>query len=158
MHSHFLRANPFLNYTIIVAEQVKRELFNRGQLMNAGFVVGKMRHNCTYFVFHDVDHLPLSFENTYANIAAVNQIPYRLSSGASQYDYKLAYENQVGGAIMFTREQFEAINGFTNLMYGWGKEDDNLIDRIKAEFGSVGQAVGPVGHYYSGARAQHPRH
>jgi hypothetical protein len=40
------------------------------------------------------------------------------------------YPDFLGGAIEFSRNAFERINGFPNHIYGWGGEDDALAFRI----------------------------
>lgn len=70
MHSVFKRQE--LNYSIYVIEQINNDQFNKGILMNAGFLeifekrsnisknlLGDYTYNC--FVFHDVDLLPTGF-------------------------------------------------------------------------------------------------
>ena len=34
-----------------------------------------------------------------------------------------------GGVTAFTAEQFKNANGFSNLFYGWGGEDDDIYNR-----------------------------
>ena len=31
----------------------------------------------------------------------------------------------------FTKEQFQAVNGYGNKFWGWGREDDNMRERLK---------------------------
>ena len=44
--------------------------------------------------------------------------------------FRLPYFEYVGGVISFTPKQFQAINGFSNVFFGWGGEDDNLRRRF----------------------------
>ena len=36
-----------------------------------------------------------------------------------------------GGAVLFKPDEFERVNGFSNLYYGWGAEDDDMSRRYK---------------------------
>ena len=56
--------------------------------------------------------------------------------GRVVYDYhkpfllrRLRYPEFFGGAIMMTHQNIDKINGFCNILYGWGGEDDNIFLR-----------------------------
>jgi hypothetical protein len=51
--------------------------------------------------------------------------------------FRLAYEGYAGGVLTVSRDQYEAINGFSNEFWGWGGEDDDLTNRLKSRFGGV---------------------
>ena len=38
-------------------------------------------------------------------------------------------DSYLGGIISFNKEMFEEINGFPNIFWGWGGEDDAMRDR-----------------------------
>ena len=42
---------------------------------------------------------------------------------------RLPYPNLVGGAVLFTPDEFKLVNGFSNHYYGWGGEDDDMSRR-----------------------------
>jgi beta-1,4-galactosyltransferase 1 len=55
-HLHPILQRQQLSYQIFVIEQSPEELFNRGTLMNIGFVEAlKISEEFDCFVFHDVD-------------------------------------------------------------------------------------------------------
>ena len=51
--------------------------------------------------------------------------------------FRLAYEGYAGGVLTVWRDQYEAINGFSNEFWGWGGEDDDLTNRLKSGRGGV---------------------
>ena len=51
-------------------------------------------------------------------------------SSYSQSSDSFFYEDLLGGATAFTSNQFRLANGFTNTIYGWGAEDDDLASRL----------------------------
>ena len=53
-----------------------------------------------------------------------------MSSGRSTTNFRMHYPGYMGGVTGFTPKQYETINGFSNLFFGWGGEDDNLETRI----------------------------
>jgi hypothetical protein len=123
--NHLAKVNPTLDYVIIVSEQIKKGVFNKGALFNAGFLAG-VTLKCTYVVLHDVDQVPISDSNTYN----LGRTPLHMCTATSQFGYRPAYETMVGGALMMTLTDYVKVNGFSNLMDGWGLEDDDMFNRI----------------------------
>ena len=37
----------------------------------------------------------------------------------------------IGGVVMINRVQFQKINGFSNVFWGWGGEDEDALKRLK---------------------------
>ena len=53
-----------------------------------------------------------------------------MSVAVNKWKYRLQYKNYFGGVTTVSRDQFKKINGFANMFYGWGGEDDDLNHRI----------------------------
>jgi len=102
-----------IEYTIIVVEQDNASAFNRGTLCNIGFLEAK-KQKCNYVVFHDVDMLPIEVDYSYS------ENPVHLAT------HNIPFPSYFGGITLFPVETFEKINGFSNLYWGWGFEDDDL--------------------------------
>ena len=45
--------------------------------------------------------------------------------------YRLPYAEIFGGATILTPSQMKRINGFPNVFFGWGGEDDNISARLR---------------------------
>ena len=43
---------------------------------------------------------------------------------------RLAYEELVGGVLNMRTEHFQRVNGYSNLYWGWGAEDDDMAFRF----------------------------
>jgi len=116
-----------LHYRIFIIEQNDESTFNRGKLMNVGFSISKkfFPYNC--FVFHDVDLIPEDDKIDYG----CQTSPTHLSVAVDTFNYKLPYPELFGGVGMFTKADFNKINGFSNSFWLWGGEDDNLFARTK---------------------------
>jgi predicted glycosyltransferase involved in capsule biosynthesis len=120
------RQFPYLQYEIFVVEQKDDKPFNRGKIKNVGFDLTKDRFN--YFCFHDVDMLPVQANYSYPNI------PSHLAAEISQFGEwegkGLAYEYFFGGVVLFNKEDFITVNGYSNQYWGYGCEDDDLLFRV----------------------------
>ena len=57
-HMHPIFQRQQIDYRIFVIEQTPKEKFNRGLLMNIGFVEANKMDDYDCFVFHDVDLVP----------------------------------------------------------------------------------------------------
>jgi len=115
-----------IDYHIYICNQVDDKLFNRGATKN---IAAKFAFDegCDYIVWHDIDMIPergvdYSFPDKY---------PVHIATRISQMDYKLKYEEYFGGAVLFSKEQVEKTNGYSNNYWDWGMEDDDLFWRCR---------------------------
>jgi GT2 family glycosyltransferase len=53
-----------------------------------------------------------------------------MSVAINKFRYKLPYGAIFGGACALTEEQFLKVNGFSNVFFGWGGEDDDMYNRV----------------------------
>ncbi|XP_064605144.1 beta-1,4-N-acetylgalactosaminyltransferase bre-4-like isoform X2 [Liolophura sinensis] len=103
--------------------------FNRGLLMNVGFEEARLLEDYQCYIFHDVDLIPEDDRNLYT--CPDKNTPRHMSVAVSSMHYRLPYGSIFGGVSAMTKEQFLAVNGFSNLYFGWGGEDDDLSKRWK---------------------------
>ena len=92
-------------YEIIVINQDDAKQFNRGILLNIGYIYAK-KLKCDYLVFHDVDMLPIDVDYSYSDI------PLHLATNfiEDEDDKKREiFEEYFGGVTMFPIEIFEKI-------------------------------------------------
>lgn len=111
-----------LKPTIHIIAQSNRLMFNRGRLLNIGFLLAP---KSDYYCFHDVDLLPISADYSFS------QTPSHLSSRCSQYNYQVPYEGLFGGVSCINFSHFQTINGYSNQYFDWGGEDDDLLLRCQ---------------------------
>ena len=45
------------------------------------------------------------------------------------FNCRIPYKNYVGGVLAMTKAHFIAVNGYSNLYFGWGGEDDDMSRR-----------------------------
>ena len=55
--------------------------------------------------------------------------PVHIAAAVSKYSYNFPSFLTVGGVSAFTRKQIKAVNGWSNLFFGWGGEDDDMANR-----------------------------
>lgn len=124
---HPILQRQLLSYRIYVVEQYGNDTFNKGVLMNAGVREAFRDADFHCFVFHDVDLIPEDDRNMYSCPPS----PRHMSVAIDKFNYTLPYQMLVGGVFAIKREHFLKVNGFSNLYWGWGGEDDDMAYRIK---------------------------
>lgn len=103
---------------IIIVEQADEKPFNRGKLLNIGFLESERD---THYVFHDIDMLPINVD--YEPNVGVTQLA---GSNIQLRDY-------LGGVTMFDHDTFKRVGGYHN-DYFHRAEDNELrfnLHRLK---------------------------
>jgi hypothetical protein len=112
------------DYRILVVEQAPGKLFNRGKISNIGAHFAMSESD--YFCLHDIDMLPVKAD-------------YRCPSAPLRLIKKFERTWRptdtlggifFGGVLSLSKKDFLAVNGYSNDFWGWGKEDDDLFDRM----------------------------
>lgn len=122
--SDFLRAQRIFNFRIYILNQSARYRFNRGSLINVGYMIAS--NTSDYIAIHDVDLIPLNQNLSYAY---PKYGPYHLAS--PDYHPQYHFPKYFGGIVIINNQQFEQANGMSNKYYGWGLEDDEFFLRIR---------------------------
>ncbi|VDM84165.1 unnamed protein product [Strongylus vulgaris] len=115
-----------LDYSIIVVEQSANSTFNRGKLLNVGFLEAMKFYNWQCVLLHDVDLLPEDRRNLHV---CPTQNPRHMAVAVDKNNYKLNYETMFGTSSFLNIQQFRDVNGLSNRYWGWGGEDDDLYKR-----------------------------
>ncbi|KAL3885099.1 hypothetical protein ACJMK2_025197 [Sinanodonta woodiana] len=115
-------------YMIFVVEMALPTAFNKGLINNAGFTTAMMISNFSCVIFQDVDAFLMDDRNLYR----CGPDPRHYLAYSTKYgDKGLPFPELYGGVIGFTPNQFTKVNGFSNLYFGWGEEDNDLYTRVK---------------------------
>jgi hypothetical protein len=118
-----------IEHTIYLAHQCDEKLFNRGLMKNIA-AKHAFDDGCDYIVWHDIDMVP---EDESCDYSFPKDNPQHIAVSISQSDYQLKYEEYFGGAVLFSKEQVEKTNGYSNDYWDWGMEDDDLFWRCVME-------------------------
>ena len=145
---HSLLRRQKLRYRIFVVEQAgaTTQPFNRAKLLNIGAVEavrtvpGDLLSDPTKdplsrvcFAFNDIDLIARSDATPYW--CPTTRDPHHLSVVVDTHGKKCVYSEIFGGATVMTVEQLAAVNGYSNMYWGWGGEDDDLSSRIRLAAG-----------------------
>ncbi|KAL5286916.1 hypothetical protein ACFFRR_008114 [Megaselia abdita] len=141
MHNYLRRQR--IHYRIFVIEQNDSKPFNRAKLFNIGSVIAK-RFNYNCMILHDVDLLPMYLGQLYG----CTTLPRHMCAGVSDFRYNLLYKELFGGVVSITLDQFNQINGLSNLYEGWGGEDDDFFARLEATKIPICRFAPPFNIYY----------
>ncbi|XP_066993690.2 beta-1,4-N-acetylgalactosaminyltransferase bre-4-like [Anabrus simplex] len=126
-YMHPFLQNQLLSYRIFVVEQSMKKPFNRAKLFNIGYVEALKILPFHCFIFHDVDLIPQRLRNVYA----CTHHPRHMSSSLNTFRYNLPYQGLFGGGVAILQKHFDLVNGFSNIFFGWGGEDDDFYNRVR---------------------------
>jgi hypothetical protein len=94
---------------IFVVEQKDTKDFNRGKLLNVGFLKAE-ESGCDYVVFHDIDMLPYNVDYSFS------ETPLQLANkfDATEQFTRTINDDYFGGVTLFSVDAFRKINGYCN--------------------------------------------
>jgi len=122
---------PYCNFHIYIIEQSNDgEKFNIGKLKNIGFEIANLKDKYDNFIFSDIDTIP-DYDLMQYFIKSY-KYPVSLASCGTRYQNKNKVINKpfIGSLVSFSKELFKKINGYPNNLWGWGGEDDSLLNRL----------------------------
>jgi hypothetical protein len=123
--SHMKRWHP--DWPVLIIEQSEDEKkINIGALKNIGAKYAQ-KMGVKYVVFHDVDLIPLSPIIPF--FTAFPEKPIHIGG-----IYKEKYHNHdnfLGQALSISLKDLKIVNGYPNMSWGWGGDDDVIRKRIK---------------------------
>ena len=125
-----------IEHTFYVGHQIDDKLFNRGAMKNIA-AKHAFDDGCDYIAWHDVDMLP----HEGCDYSYPEDNPKHIATKLSKYNYRLGYDQYFGGVVLFTKEQAELTNGYSNEYWDWGQEDDDLFWRCYFEGFTTGRTV-----------------
>lgn len=111
--------NQNVKYNIYIIEQSEKGLFNKGMLLNIGFIESQKDNGGNYYLMNDVDNYPF-IDDT---------IDYSLRKKGVRHIF--GYEHCLGGIFFIDTDSYKKSNGFSNKFYGWGSEDTDFQNRIE---------------------------
>ena len=118
-----------IEYAMYFGHQVDDKLFNRGAMKNIA-AEQAFKDGCDYIVWHDIDMIP---EDDNCDYSFPEDNPRHIAIHISKTNYHLKYADYFGGAVIFSKEQVEKTNGYSNDYWDWGMEDDDLFWRCVLE-------------------------
>lgn len=121
--------------TIVVVEQCDTKDFNRGKLLNIGF----LNYEDDYYCFHDVDKLPVIADYSFP------KVPRQIAPNPFQT------QSYFGGVTLFNSNDFTKVEGYHNDFWGWGGEDNELMFQL------IRKKVTPEFKFGSFVDLPHPR-
>ncbi|XP_065051685.1 beta-1,4-galactosyltransferase 6-like [Rhopilema esculentum] len=143
LHMHPIFQRQLISYRVFVIEQVGVTSWNKGSIYNIGFDKTRKIDDYDCYIFHDIDLLAENDKNYYG----CPFTPAHMSVAVDTLKYKLPYPTIFGGVEAFSTEEYIAINGFSNMYWGWGGEDDDLYTRVAHKGYKLYRPPQAVGRY-----------
>lgn len=113
----------FRKSSIFIIEQGDEKRFNRGKLLNIGFLeFGKQYDYCAY---HDIDMLPSKADYSFPTT------PTHIATKVQQFRYKMPSDDYFGGVVLFNKEDFIHCGGYSNNFWDWGGEDNEIYFHLR---------------------------
>jgi hypothetical protein len=111
-----------IEFKIVICEQNDNNKFNRGILLNIGFIESEKKFKFKKIYFH---------MNTDYNLNLSMDFPQELIDFEKGFLdlYRFPYPT-LGGACLFDSESYLTCNGFPNDLCGWGGDDWAIYNRI----------------------------
>ena len=111
---------------VFIIEQNNADKFNRGLLLNIGYLLGSKRMPYDRYIFHDVDLFPdQSIFDLYFSC-----LKHNIHFIAPRKEHKYEQASYLGGVVGVSGSSVLRINGFPNNFFGWGGEDDAFYNRL----------------------------
>ncbi|CAH0589188.1 unnamed protein product [Chrysodeixis includens] len=142
---HPLLKKQQLEYRIFVVEQYGDEKFNKGTLYNIAFLESQRFGSWDCLIFHDVDLIPEDERISYS----CQDNPTHMSPAVEAFGYKLPYRLIFGGVTSITPKQYKTVNGYSNLYWNWGAEDDDFYYRLQSRNYTVARYNSSIARYAS---------
>jgi len=130
-----------INYKIYIINQNDDRLFNKGSLINIG--VNIIFNDCDYLILHDVDNVTFTKDIYKFNNISSNLVFRNSYFKANENDN--VYNGYFGGVLIFKKEDFVKINGFSNNYWGWGCEDTD--SKFRCMYNKI-KMTRSKGHFY----------
>lgn len=115
------------NIDIYIVTQGDNLKFNIGMLKNIGFQLACREKDYDNFIFTDIDMIPDHDLTPY--IMHTPKTIMSLATRGTRWGNKES-RSFLGGMISVNKDVFKDMNGYPNNFYGWGGEDDALLDRL----------------------------
>ncbi|HZQ01700.1 MAG TPA: galactosyltransferase-related protein [Reyranella sp.] len=115
--------------SVLVVEQQAGGEFNRGKLKNVGYAL--LCEAIDYVCFHDVDYVPQRADYRDPQRGWVHLASKGAETTLDPRGFTIKHDMSrfTGGAVLFTKDAYEKVNGFSNQYWGWGFEDADLNGR-----------------------------
>lgn len=131
--AHLMEFRAFVERTfgagkLWVVTQTPGKKFNRGMLLNVGFLQAFKNKDLTHVIFHDVDLIPSPELVEYYDRVPEPRQPLHLGNRFERYASNPDY---LGGVLSIRADDFLSVNGFPNCFWGWGGEDDEFAVRVR---------------------------
>jgi hypothetical protein len=118
-------------HVVVVEQSNDGAKFNRGSLLNVGSrIAGGNISSTTTFIFHDVDLVPSAeLKRMYHERPATPGTVIHYGASFRRYPSP----SYLGGCVAVNALDFrDKVNGFSNLFWGWGGEDDDFRERLRS--------------------------